>query len=1478
MFQCSFNYLAKLFIGNRLQFAIGIYTPSPNEELMARGNLWKSRSKSATTVVPIDKELSERFGLFHLNPIPVLPKNGESPYKLDIVALHGIKGDAFKTWTEKNEDGVKNMWLRDQLPNELPGARIFSFGYDANVLFSRGTGTIEDFATALLEDLLRERSNDKNRKRRIIFICHSMGGIVVKKALIRAFNIKLYRNIFELTSAILFLATPHMGSDETKLPLLISKFANGLLALPMRFSGRVRDELITPLSRGSSVLIETQDEFKRLKLYDGIRVASFLEMDICSGLKGLVVDEESAQLHIPDERVVKMHGCDHRNICRFTGPESSSYKSVWGILKVYADEASSLVEDDLAPEDESLLSSIYYPEMEQRRRNANNAYPGTCNWISQDRSYLRWKETQRSLMWIKGKPGAGKSTLMAYILSNFRHRDSRHLVLNFFFHGRGAPLQKGPEGMYRQLLYQLYSQASPIREELRKSFAEKKALTQLENDCVWTEDELKVWLFNAITWIAQSRPVTLFVDALDEAGDDNARMLVDYFDDMKKSVSQDEDNGSIRICISCRHYPNVTLSEGFEVNVENHNMHDIAVFVHAQLVSKIINWDNDRVAIEGREKMEAAIVKKSLGVFQWVKLVVPMAAETFNDTESLKEVHVMLEKVQDDLAAVYENILTNVIKVKYRPKTLLLMQWVALAERPLTATELRIAMACDDGSENPGQKRWEDSEDYIESDRRMETLLKTFSGGLVEIALYTSGLYRVQFIHQTVVDFMLTGGLLFLVQYLTRKDIGTYENWTGTANARIIGQSQDRLSRSCLNYVKLPDISKENWVDDSEEVEELKAHRYQFFEYAIGKWWVHAEKAERGGMCQKYLVQQLEEPPEFFDKYITLERAIDIHSYGLRDGSTILHLMAYANLQGPAREILKRGDSVEDQDRGSIRPLHCAAYRGHKEMVQLLLDAGADITATQDHRLTALEVAASRAHEDVIHILLERGADINAISNSGTALEGAAASGDVRLVRKLLDIGAKVNQEGHFGSTPLKAAAEKGHVEIVRLLLENGADINHYEEYTGTALQRAAMYAHDEVIGILLENGASINAPGGRHGGTLHCACDALTLYHDTGTTIELLRLLLDQGADVNMYDGPWGSPLAAAINRWGFLTANTNEIDARIILLLEKGADVNPPLGGIGNPLIAAAGHGNINLLSLLLNYGADINAIGGYSNTALCEASNTRWRAHPDAVKFLLDNGADVNLFDTSKENNSNGPPLQRAAFRGRLEIVRLLLDYGADINLGAGQSGGALYEAASCGHLEICELLLNLGADVHAEGMVGTVLHTAAHHGHVDIVRLLLEYGASVDQVCEFGTALQAAAANGHIDVFNLLRGYRADIHFVGGHHHNMLQASAFGGNIEMVRLCLANGIDVNIIGGKEVQTALMAAAQQGHVEIVKLLLNKGARDIQDGYHFSVWYYAENWGHRKVMSVLKERGLEVVREAEGERKKNDSKENAG
>jgi hypothetical protein len=94
-------------------------------------------------------------GLILLNPDDLKPKGNDTTdsYSLDIVAIHGITGDAFKTWTHENGTN----WLRDFLPNAFPGVRIFSFGYPAEVFWSRSDGDIDSFARSLLEGLKHAR-------------------------------------------------------------------------------------------------------------------------------------------------------------------------------------------------------------------------------------------------------------------------------------------------------------------------------------------------------------------------------------------------------------------------------------------------------------------------------------------------------------------------------------------------------------------------------------------------------------------------------------------------------------------------------------------------------------------------------------------------------------------------------------------------------------------------------------------------------------------------------------------------------------------------------------------------------------------------------------------------------------------------------------------------------------------------------------------------------------------------------------------------------------------------------------------------------------------------------------------------------------------------------------------------------------------------------------------------------------------------
>ena len=109
--------------------------------------------------------------------IPLIPSWPISD-TFSIVAVHGLGGDWEGTWTDENG----KLWLRDFLPFQLPNARTMSYGYNSEAVFSKGVTDIGDEAAMLLDRLDGERQLLQDEKTRpIIFICHSLGGIIVKK-------------------------------------------------------------------------------------------------------------------------------------------------------------------------------------------------------------------------------------------------------------------------------------------------------------------------------------------------------------------------------------------------------------------------------------------------------------------------------------------------------------------------------------------------------------------------------------------------------------------------------------------------------------------------------------------------------------------------------------------------------------------------------------------------------------------------------------------------------------------------------------------------------------------------------------------------------------------------------------------------------------------------------------------------------------------------------------------------------------------------------------------------------------------------------------------------------------------------------------------------------------------------------------------------------------------------------------------------
>lgn len=222
-----------------------------------------SRSQEVLASLPLDDTIptsniiasaaivpKQKIGLFELS-------TNECEKNIDVVAVHGLQGDAFKTWEHDNG----SLWLRDFLPADIRTARIMTFGYDSTVAFSKSVARIEDKALELLNHLSAKRSpgTPGGSSKPIVFICHSLGGIVVKKALIlaheRSSNVD-YQDILVNTRGIAFLGVPHRGSD-------IAWWA-GFAAKLLRNASigtSTNVALLSDLERGSATLANISSQF-----------------------------------------------------------------------------------------------------------------------------------------------------------------------------------------------------------------------------------------------------------------------------------------------------------------------------------------------------------------------------------------------------------------------------------------------------------------------------------------------------------------------------------------------------------------------------------------------------------------------------------------------------------------------------------------------------------------------------------------------------------------------------------------------------------------------------------------------------------------------------------------------------------------------------------------------------------------------------------------------------------------------------------------------------------------------------------------------------------------------------------------------------------------------------------------------------------------------------------------------------------------
>jgi ankyrin repeat protein len=438
--------------------------------------------------------------------------------------------------------------------------------------------------------------------------------------------------------------------------------------------------------------------------------------------------------------------------------------------------------------------------------------------------------------------------------------------------------------------------------------------------------------------------------------------------------------------------------------------------------------------------------------------------------------------------------------------------------------------------------------------------------------------------------------------------------------------------------------------------------------------------------------------------------------------------------------------------------LQAAAYNGNEQVVQLLLDHGAQVNdfGEGSHGLAKppLYLAAKRGHEGVVRKLLASGA-----WPVGEALQAAAAEGDIKIARVLLEAGEI--QGTPFASTisstnTLQSAALGGNLALVHLLLSRGADVNHYGGEYGYAIHAAAWLGYHDIVQTLLEQGADANSPDGLFGSSLYLA--ALGGPKDVGTNQDWYRdmmIFINDCEEVLAKSSPTTGPPNAAID--GHFRA--------LQCLLDYGAEVNIETGYYGHALQAASVKGYEPSVKLLLQHGAQVNACSGHFCTALQAACSG---GHAAVVQLLLQQGADVNI-----RGGHYGTAIHAASAAGHETIVRLLLEMGADHNARttvAMSEGGVkltpLHLAGLSGNEAVVQILLDRGADINArDSYRGSVLHWAIRNGHEPVVLLLLAKGVEINGRTCFGeTPLQEAVKGMHYLIRDLIVGRMEEVGIV------------------------------------------------------------------------------------------------------------------
>ncbi|PLB51475.1 hypothetical protein P170DRAFT_80243 [Aspergillus steynii IBT 23096] len=751
-------------------------------------------------------------------------------------------------------------------------------------------------------------------------------------------------------------------------------------------------------------------------------------------------------------------------------------------------------------EERASIDILSFPQAQYRLEEIAEAHQETCKWILEREEYQAWMNgvdlaTHGGFFWMKAKPGAGKSTMMKYILSNINKQQTDTLSLSYFFHAQGVGLERSTIGMYRSLLHQLLTSKS-VPSSAKNAYLSFVAGMQTEGVSVkWRLRDLKNILLSTIKSLVGHR-IILLIDALDECNQTEIGDMISFV--QKMALSANAAGVKLSICLASRHYPQIRIEQGTEFILEYQEEHQCDM---RKYVGKKLMGGRSKKVDEIREE----ICRRAAGVFLWVALVVRSLNEAFHSGK-VHAVRQRLNEIPDGLDELFTDILTR--DTNDVCELIICLQLVLFAQRPLSREELYFAVMFATAEIGQRDIDWP-LDDFVGS------FILNISKGLVEIT--RSKARTVHFIHESVRDFLLRG------DGFNKLQMGLQEN--------TVGNSHDRIAQVCFQYIAQIDEGETDEGGSEATLETLSnlpraskkefiRANFPFLDYAIRSLLYHSNVAEASGASQADLLQELCASFDHFKKIHNAVEPYKSRQYGWN--ASFLYFLAEKGLKYLVRRELLRApfDWRETGKYGS--PIGVALYLGNMGTIRALLGCDIDRAVSSDDALFKPEMISRMQQYLMDTSRLSRPPPNSKLSSLVTyAIEGNHESVLALLCKTgQVDLGKPLNN----GWVPLLWAVERGKKNAVQALLKSGR-VNVENDYHGSlsALKTAFMKGKEDTAIALLDHDVSPHWVDPLNGkSSIHWAV--------SGNNEASLKRLIGLGCDISHLDHFGRDPLSYAI------------------------------------------------------------------------------------------------------------------------------------------------------------------------------------------------------------------------------------------------------------------------------------------------------------------------------------------------------------